>query len=130
TLQSPKYYPAAATLGDRIYITGGYNNGYTATVDEFNPTSNSTAARANMPAGTYFHAMASMPSINKTYVFGGYNNGYLSICYEYTPPDASSANGSWTTKSPISNGSSAQQRYAPLALTLGPRIYVIGGYNA
>ncbi|HTF56731.1 MAG TPA: hypothetical protein VK661_05810, partial [Planctomycetota bacterium] len=87
------------------------------------------AARATMPNGAYFHTMASLPSINKTYVFGGYNNGYLSICYEYTPPDASTPNGSWTTKSPISNGSAQQPRYAPFAMTLGPRIYVMGGYN-
>jgi len=130
TLSSTRYYPAAATLGDRIYVTGGYYNGYTATNDEFNPTNDSVATRASMPGGAYFHSMAAFPALNKVYALGGYNNGYLSICYEYTPPDSSSANGSWTTKSPISNGSGAQPRYGPLAMTLGSRIYVMAGYNS
>ncbi|HEY3226021.1 MAG TPA: hypothetical protein VGK61_03375, partial [Planctomycetota bacterium] len=130
TLSSTRYYPAAATLGDRIYVTGGYYAGYVATNDEFNPTNDSVATRANMPGGQYFHSMAAFPSLNKLYSFGGYNNGYLSVCYEYTPPDASSANGSWTTKSPISNGAGSQPRYGPLAMTLGSRIYVMAGYNS
>jgi MYXO-CTERM domain-containing protein len=128
-LTGNRYYARAATLGNRIYATGGYYNGYSNLCDEFNPANGSITARANMPGGTYIHAMASVESIGKTYALGGYNNGYLSVCYEYTPPDASSANGTWATRAPISDGASQQPRYGGAAFSLNNRIYLPGGYN-
>ena len=129
TLSYPRYYAAACALAGKIYCTGGYYNGYSNLCDEFNPANDTVTARATMPGGTYFASMAGIESLGKAYTFGGYNNGYLSICYEYTPPSSGSPNGSWTTKAPISNGSAQQPRYGPVAVALGIRAYVMGGYN-
>jgi hypothetical protein len=131
TLTGNRYYCSAATLGDRIYVTGGYYNGYSTLCDEFNPTNDTLTARANMPGGTYMHCMASVDALNKTYVMGGYNNGYLAVCYEYTPPSSGAANGTWATMAAISNGQGQQQPRGerPAAFSLNNRIYLAGGYN-
>jgi hypothetical protein len=130
-LTGNRYYAAAATLGDRIFVTGGYYGGYSNLCDEFNPTNDSLTARANMPAGMYRHCMAAVPAIDKVYSMGGYNNGYLSVNYEFTPPGAGGANGTWTTRAAISNGQGALQPRGegPAAFSLNNRVYIAGGYN-
>ena len=128
TLTGNRYYVKAATLGSKIYVTGGYYNGYSNLCDEFDPDANSgngsITAKANMPNGMYYHAMTSVPSLNKVYSLGGYNNAYLSVMYEYDQ-----ASDTWTTKAPISDGSATQPRYGPGAFANGTRVYVVGGYN-
>jgi len=128
TLTGNRYYVKAATCGTKIYVCGGYYNGYSNLCDEFDPTANggggSITAKANMPGGMYYHAMTSIPSLGKVYSLGGYNNGYLSVMYEYDV-----ATNAWTTKAPISDGSAVQPRYGPAAFANGTRVYVVGGYN-
>jgi len=128
TTTSNRYYVKAATCGSKIYVTGGYAGGYSNLCDEFDPVANNGAgsitARANMPGGMYYHAMAAVPALNKVYSLGGYNAGYLSVMYEYDVP-----NNSWTTRAPISDGATTQPRYGPGAFTLNNRVYVVGGYN-
>jgi MYXO-CTERM domain-containing protein len=128
TLTGNRYYVQAATLGTKIYVTGGYYGGYSNLCDEFDPDANSgngsITARANMPGGMYYHAMASVPSLNKVYSLGGYNNAYLSVMYEYDQPT-----DTWTTRAPISDGAATQPRYGPGAFSHGTRVYVVGGYN-
>ena len=124
SLTANRFYAAAATLGDRIYIAGGGYYGAGNRTDEFNPTTGSITTRANLPASLYLHTMAAVPSLNKVYVIGGYNNGNLATCYEYSPTD-----NAWTTKSPISVNSQLRPRQAPRAFTINTRIYVTGGYD-
>ena len=124
TCTGNRYYVKAATCGTKIYVTGGYYNGYSNLCDEFDPSNNSITARANMPGGMYYHAMAAVPSISKVYSLGGYNNAYLSVMYEYDI-----ATNAWTTKAPISDGATTQPRYGPGAFAVGTRVYVVGGYN-
>ncbi len=131
TLTSPRYIMPAALVGDRIYITGGYYNGYSYVNDEFNPTNNTVTARASLlnNQGLYYHAAAGVPALGKMYIFGGLLNGaQSSLCHEFTPPNASAANGSWVAKANMSNGSAAQTRYAHQAVTLNNRPYITGGY--
>jgi hypothetical protein len=129
TLGVPRYYTAAATLGDKIYICGGYYNGYSNLVDEFNPSSNTVTSRATMPGGLGYTTGAAVPALNKMYVMTGYNNNYMAVCYEYTPPDASSANGVWATKTPVSVGGTQYPRYFAAAMMLNNRVYLTGGYD-
>jgi hypothetical protein len=128
TLTGNRYYVKAATCGSKIYVTGGYYNGYSNLCDEFDPDANSgggsITARANMPNGMYYHTMAAIPALSKVYSLGGYNNAYLSVMYEYDI-----ASNAWTTKAPISDGASVQPRYGPAAFANGTRVYVVGGYN-
>ncbi|HTF55770.1 MAG TPA: kelch repeat-containing protein [Planctomycetota bacterium] len=135
TLTTTRYLLAAAAtstdLGERIYITGGYYNGYTNQNDEFNPSTDTVTARATMPYGLYQHTMAGVPALGKVYALCGYNsqNSQLSaVCYEFTPPTTASGTGSWATKAPMVNSGGTQQaRYSPVAMSLGNRVYVIGG---
>ena len=137
TLSTTRYLLAAATtstdLGERIYITGGYYNGYTNQNDEFNPSTNTITARATMPYGLYQHTMAGIPALGKVYSICGYNsqNNQLSnVCYEYTPPTTAAGTGSWATKTGMVNSSgAAQTRYSPIAMCLNNRVYVMGGNN-
>jgi hypothetical protein len=124
TTTGNRYYCQAATCGTKIYVTGGYYNGYSNLCDEFDPANNSITARANMPGGMYYHAMAAVPALGKVYSLGGYNNAYLSVMYEYDV-----ASNAWTTRAPISDGSSAMPRYGPGAFAVNNRVYVVGGYN-
>ena len=128
TTTGNRYYCQAATCGTKIYVTGGYYNGYSNLCDEFDPDANSgggsITARANMPGGMYYHAMAAVPAISKVYSIGGYNNAYLSVMYEYDI-----AANTWSTRAPISDGANTQPRYGPAAFAVGTRVYVVGGYN-
>ena len=132
TLTSPRYIMPAVTLNNRIYIMGGYYNGYSAVNDEFDPSNNSVTARASLlnNQGLYYHAAAAVPALGKLYIFAGLLQGQQSsLCHEFTPPNASAANGSWAAKTNMSNGASAQTRYGHVAFTLNNRPYVTGGYN-
>ncbi len=131
TLTSPRYIMPAAVVGDRIYITGGYYNGYSYVNDEFNPTNNTVTARASLlnNQGLYYHAAAGVPALGKMYIFAGLLNGaQSSLCHEFTPPSAAAANGSWVAKANVSNGSANQTRYGHVAVTLNNRPYITGGY--
>jgi Kelch motif protein len=131
TLTSPRYQLSAATLNNRIYVTGGYYNGYSTVNDEFNPATSSVTARAALlnNQGRYYHASAGVEALGKLYVFGGLLQGQQSSSvHEFTPPTAASPNGSWTTVASMSNGSSPQTRYGCVAAVFNNRVYVTGGY--
>ena len=124
--------PTAA--GDRIYISAGYDAsfGYSPNNDEFNPTNDTITARASLPnnQGLYFHASAYLTSTEKLYLFGGLLQGTQSaLVYEYTPPTAGSAQGTWTSLSPMSIGGAQQTRYYHKAVALSGRAYLFGGYT-
>ena len=135
TMTTGRYYFAAAALGDMIYITGGPS---TPTCDGFNPNGangGTITAMTPMPAYLYYHGMAAVPALNKVYALGGYGvAGYTGINYEYTPQDSDSSTndvgGTWTTRAPISNGSTTQTLYYVSAMSLNNRVYVPGGYNS
>jgi hypothetical protein len=131
TLSSPRYIMPAVVLNDRIYITGGYYNGYSYVNDEFNPTAGTVTPRASLlnNQGLYYHAASAVPSLGKFYIFGGLLNGtQSSLCHEYTPPSAGSPNGAWVAKANMSNGQAQQTRYGHVAVTLNSRPYITGGY--
>jgi hypothetical protein len=131
TLTSPRYIMPAVVLNDKIYISGGYYNGYSYVNDEFDPSTNTVTARANLlnNQGLYYHAGAAVPALGKMYIFGGLLNGtQSSLCHEYTPPSAGTPAGSWAAKANMSNGSAQQTRYGHVAVTLNNRPYITGGY--
>jgi len=130
TLTITVYLHACATMDDKIYVFGGYYNGYSAVTNEFNATTNTCVARANMPAGMYYLAAAGIPALGKAYAVTGYNqNGPTANCYEFTVPDASNPNGTWATKTPVTISGGQQPRYYAAAAALSNRLYLFGGYS-
>ena len=74
--------PANFSINNRVYIAGGYNNGQTQTCLEYNPNTDTWAARANMSNARYYTAGCAIGG--KGYVYGG-PPAYTS-CEEFTPP--------------------------------------------
>jgi N-acetylneuraminic acid mutarotase len=118
-----RYGAAAAVLGDRIYIAGGYAGGPSRRTDEFNPGDNSFTRRADLPVGLHLPAMAPMPWRGSAYVLGGYAGGAAqAACYEYAP-----ASDTWTSRAPLQIDGTPQPRGYPGAFVLNNRMYVAGG---
>ncbi|HTF57499.1 MAG TPA: kelch repeat-containing protein, partial [Planctomycetota bacterium] len=125
TVPLNRYGAAAAVLGDRIYLTGGYSGGPTQRTDAFDPATGTFQQRADMPGALYLHAAAAIPWRGTMYAMCGYRDGaYQSVCYEYTP-----STNSWTTRAPVQAGGVLQPRGFPAAFAVGDRIYLTGGYT-
>ena len=124
TLSTAREGLAAATLGDRIYATGGYDGNYSGDNDEFNPMNDTVTARAAMPTGVIHPTMAAVPSLGKMYAISGFNDfGPVAQNYEYTQ-----AGDTWTARASIQNGAAEEQpRYAAASFSLMNRVYVTGG---
>jgi N-acetylneuraminic acid mutarotase len=120
---------AIAVVNNKIYAIGGciYDPNYgigwrsLATVECYNPSTNSWSSKTNMP--TPRTGMASGVVNNKIYVIGGHLYNYdatdLDVNEEYDP-----INDSWTSK--------ARLPYARTGLAIGVinnHIYAIGGQN-
>lgn len=130
-LSGNRYGTMAAVLGTKVYIAGGYLNGYSNACDEFDPSNNQVASRATMPGGSYMGCMASVTAFDRAYVIGGYNNGYINVNYEFTPPSAATPQGSWTARAAMVDGNNAAQVRGelPAAFSVQNRVYVAGGYT-
>jgi len=127
TLSNNRYGAGGAVLGDKIYVAGGIdpNQGVTSQMDEFDTTSQTVTARANMPQALRLSFAAGFPLNNRAYFFGGEgNNGFSAACLEYDPQ----AN-QWASRANMNINGSDQPRYYPGGFQLGTRIYVVGGYN-
>ena len=81
---------AAAVMGGKIYVTGGYSQGRLLnSVCVYDPQANAWTQLASMSAARNCHASAAVGG--KLYVFGGYgDSGRLSTTEIYDP-----ASGSW-----------------------------------
>lgn len=117
---------SAATVGSRIYVTGGFTGGPTlsAATTEYDPATDTVRARRAMPAGTSYHASAGLNG--RLYALGGSTNiftsGGLTNCFEYDPD-----RDEWTVRAPISDGGVAAPRELHAALAIRNRLYLIGG---
>src|SRR6185503_17849731 len=67
-LTGTRYGTMSALLGTKFFIAGGYYNGYSSACDEFDPSNNAVAARANMPGPSYMGCMTAVPAFDKAYV--------------------------------------------------------------
>lgn len=111
---------AAAVVGDRIYIPGGYDalDEATATVEVYDPRTDTWHEAAALPTPLFAYAIAAVD--DKLYVFGGSNGvSYLSTVYIYDP-----ASDIWTTGTSMS-----EQRAFCAAAVVDDGVYVLGGYD-
>ena len=123
---------AAATVGGKIYVVGGFeepslgnmlNFAITPVVEEYDPSTDRWRARAPMPVG--LHHMGIGVAGGRLYVVGGYKQSGLSAwgpvasVYVYDP-----AADAWSERAPMPTARGALS----VALHEG-KLYAIGGYE-
>jgi N-acetylneuraminic acid mutarotase len=113
----------AVLLGDRIYVPGGYGNGYeplfSQAFEVFDPRANRWERLANLPEGRH-HLMAAAFQ-ERVYILGGSCNyqcsGDATASWVYHPAD-----DTWSEAAPM-----PEERVAGSAVVLDGFIYVVGG---
>ncbi len=112
----------AAASNGKLYAIGGYNNADDlATVEEYDPATDTWATRSNMPTPRSWLGVAAA-SNGKIYAIGGQNNSGIifSTVEEYDP-----ATDTWTTRTDMPTPRS----WLGVAAASNGKIYAIGGYN-
>jgi N-acetylneuraminic acid mutarotase len=123
---------AAATLGGKIYVVGGFeepslgnvlNFAITHALEEYDPATDRWTAKAPMPVG--LHHVGIGVAGGRLYVVGGYKQSGLSVwgavatVYSYNP-----ASDVWTERAPMPTARGA------LSVTVHEgKLYAIGGYE-
>ncbi|MCB0713705.1 MAG: hypothetical protein KDD67_15365 [Ignavibacteriae bacterium] len=112
---------AADAAGGKIYVLGGRTNAtgasvYTTANEEYDPGTNTWAAKAAMPGGG-LRDMGLGSAGGKIYMFGGSGtNGAVADMREYNP-----GTNTWTSKAPLPFGQNTLD-----GTTFGSFMYVIG----
>jgi len=106
-----------AVVNGKIYAIGGYQKGFCAIAEEYDPTTNSWTFKASMPTARSAFAIAVYQ--NKIYCIGGYADGFSAteVNEVYDPPT-----NTWETKSPMPT-----PRMNIQANVVDDKIYLIGG---
>ncbi|OQA17882.1 MAG: N-acetylneuraminate epimerase [Chloroflexi bacterium ADurb.Bin360] len=113
-----RQFEAVTTPDGRIYTVGGYGGSFLATMEEYDPVSNTWRARQSMPTARVDPAVAVTPN-GRILVIGGNLDGVrLNTIEEYDP-----ATDTWRTLSPMPT---ARQDAGAVTAPNG-LIYVIGG---
>jgi len=118
-MSTARTWASAAEYGGQIYVFGGLNNTTKlASVERYDPASNTWASRTGMPSARY--AASAVTLNNKIYIIGGVNasSQILNLVEVYDP-----ITDSWAGAAPMPT---ARTRLAAVA---GPdgKIYAIGG---
>jgi N-acetylneuraminic acid mutarotase len=111
----------AAAAGGYLYAAGGSwdSSAALATVERYDPASDTWAARAPLPEPLSFAPAAAVGG--KVYVVGGYTgSGISDEVYEYDP-----AGNAWTARAPMPT-----PRYASALAVHNNKIYCFGGNDA
>jgi DNA-binding CsgD family transcriptional regulator/N-acetylneuraminic acid mutarotase len=111
---------AAAVLGDRIYVPGGYDamDQAIADLEVYDPLTDSWTEAAPLPSPLFAYAVA--VADGKLYLFGGSDGmRYVDTVLIYDPQA-----DSWSDGTPM-----AEPRGFCAATAVGERIYVVGGYD-
>lgn len=124
-LQTPRMLAMAHTIGDKIYIVGGYSTANPFTthgeVLEFDPATNTVTEKAKMLSPVY--AGASFVYDGKIWVLGGGTTSFqvaTSVVQIYDP-----ATDTWG----VSNSMLPQTLRSFSAQVVGDDVYFVGGYN-
>jgi N-acetylneuraminic acid mutarotase len=111
---------AAAASNGKIYTIGGYDgSSHLATVEEYDPATDTWTTRAPLPTPQSGEEIAAATN-GKIYVIGGYNgSSYSTTVQEYDP-----ATDTW-----IIRASMSVPRRPAVAVASNGKIYAIGGYK-
>lgn len=111
---------AAAVIGDRIYVPGGYDAAQqpVAALEIYDPLQDAWSQGAPLPEPLFAAAVAAEGG--RLYVFGGHNGmQYVNTVYIYDPEA-----DTWSLGTPMSTA-----RGFASAVEFDGLIYVVGGYN-
>ena len=119
-MAQPRTEAAYATLGDDVYVVGGFVVGLTnsTSVEVYNTLRNSWRDGPPIPVAVN-HAMATVAN-GEVYHAGG----YLAVVYGATNTFLVLRNGAWTPLAPM-----PETRAAGGMVAIGGRIYVVGGFS-
>ena len=107
----------ACSIGDDIYVIGGYRASNLATVERYDTDKDKWVSRANIPSSI---SKLSSAVVGKTiYAIGGYGASYLNTVYSYN-----STLNIWNTKTNM-----LTSRHELISIAVGNLIYVVGGYG-
>ena len=116
-MTSAKSRFTACSIGDDIYVIGGYRANNLATVERYDTNKNKWVSRASLPSSV---SKLSSAVVGKTiYVIGGYGTSYLNAVYSYN-----SSLNIWHTKTNM-----LTSRHELVSGAVGNLIYAIGGYG-
>jgi len=117
---TPVVYIGAVSIGDRIYVPGGFGlgNQLMNILEVYDPLEDTWAKQAGLPASVAAYAIAALG--DRLYVFGGWDGAhYVANTYAYdVKRDA------WEARQPMPTA-----RGFAAASAIGGRIYVVGGYD-
>ncbi len=115
-MPTPRSEVAAADLGGKLYVMGGFGVGATAN-EEYDPETNTWSRRAPIPEQVNHAAAVALDG--KVYLIGGFDNGFRPIdsVWSYEP-----ATDGWTSLARLSS-----PRGALAAAVVDGKIYAIGG---
>lgn len=113
SMPTARYAMGSAVLNNKIYVIGGNNaSGTVATVEEYDPSTDTWTTKPNMPTA---RGPATAVVNYKIYVIGG---GDIKTVEEYDP-----VVNTWTTKNPMPT------MRQPYVAAVNNKIYAVGGYN-
>jgi N-acetylneuraminic acid mutarotase len=127
---TPRYDAVAFTIGDKAYISCGYDGNYLKDLWQYNPANDTWTQKASL-SGTKRTAATVFVLNNQAYVVSGNNNGTaLNDLWVYDP-----SNDTWTEKRKISNVSddsydddyTSISRYNAVSFLMGGKAYLTSG---
>ncbi|GMQ61008.1 Kelch repeat-containing protein [Vallitalea maricola] len=119
-LIQPRYGFGTVTLNNKIYIVGGYGDGYISTIEEYDPVQKMWEIKTTIPTNRMQPCVVAHN--NKIYIIGGYNNQEKEL---NTVDVYDLEKDSWEQVK-----SMPTKRSGATAVQYNNKIYVIGGYNS
>jgi N-acetylneuraminic acid mutarotase len=118
-MPTARYAAVAEAANGKIYAIGGYGPGRVATVEEYDPATDTWTTRASLSAAR--SGMGAAAANGKIYAIGGYDGiNRLATVEEYDP-----TTDTWTTRASMPTA-----RSGLAAATSTGKIYAIGGTGA
>ncbi len=117
SMATARGWAGAATIGENLYVVGGYTGSYLTTLEVYDSTTGAWTTLASMPTARRAPVVGAID--NLLYVAGGYNGSYLTTLEIYDP-----ATDTWSTGTPMQYA-----RESAGGGIINGRLYVIGGYN-
>jgi len=111
-----RYAGAAAVVGNKMYVCGGWTSNYASDLKAYNVDTNTWETLSGLPAGGRLdHTLVAVGT--KLYLYGGFNGTAFSDhwCYD-------TLTDSWTQ---LADGSAAKYRHT--AVVIDGKIYYFGG---
>lgn len=121
---SARYGCASVTIGNKIYVFGGFTNAVQATTYVFDPSNLTWTRLADMPAGRYYTTAVAIGG--KAYIYGGLNGSTpQSTVFEYNP-----STDTWDTLTVSIAAGNPGARHAHGACVVDGELHIFSGVRS